>query len=526
MLRRRHHALSLMVAAALALSACGGGDDDGGSGGSGGSGGGSGEPVAGGTASVAMVSEPRTLDPAYLGANLTTNSLVGNSLFGALLTSDQTTGDVSPSMAESVETTDGGTTYRLVLQEGLTFSDGSPLDAEAVRFNWDRARDITLRAPVIAVAINIKTTTVIDPRTLEFTLSTPTLAFAQTITTSALNWIGSPAALQGGQAAFDAEPIGAGPFVLDNWTRGGAMELVKNDAYWDAPKPYLDGLTLTAANDAQQRFAALQSGQADAMLNNSPVISARAEDADIEAAALNRPNGGSTVVFQTRVAPFDDPRAREAVYKAIDLDAVQSAVYQGEGTVATSLFNEESPFYTGEYLEGSDPERAQELFDELAAEGKPVEFTMVTFPTTEALAVAQSMQSQLASFENVTMEIDNRDFAGATGALTGGQFQASIAGLQFVDPEPQLYSGLYSTSFLNFSKIADPEIDAALDAARTSTDEAERREQYQIVEERVAALYPFIIWSATAEDVLSNSLQGVVIYGAGSVRLDEAWLDE
>ncbi|RBY84397.1 ABC transporter substrate-binding protein [Blastococcus sp. TF02A-26] len=472
-----------------------------------------------------MVSEPRTLDPAYLSNNLTTNALVGNALYGSLVTNDPVTGEVSPSMAESVETTDGGTTYRLVLREGLTFSDGTPLDAAAVQANWDRARSVELRAPVIAVAINITATTPVDPRTLEFTLRTPTLAFDQTIATSALNWIASPAALAGGQAALDAAPIGAGPFVLESWTRGGAMELVRNDTYWDAPRPYLDGLTLTAQNDAVQRFNTLQSGQVDAILNNSPVITQRAEDAGIAVAVPSEPNGGSTVVFQTQTAPFDDVRAREAVYKAIDLDVVQSAVFNGAGTVPRSLFGEESPFYTGEYLSGSDPERAQELFDELADEGTPVEFTMVTFPTTEALAVAQSMQSQLAAFDNVTMEIDNRDFAGAQGALTGGQFQASIAGLQFVDPEPQLYSGLYSTSFLNFSKIADPEIDEALDAARLTADESARTEYYTTVEERVGELYPFIIWSATRENVLGD-LQGVELYGTGSVVLSGAWLDE
>ncbi|SEP20221.1 ABC transporter substrate-binding protein [Trujillonella endophytica] len=517
--RRRNSLVALAVTAALALTACGGGDDDGG----GSAGSGSGEPVAGGTAAIGMVSEPRTLDPAYLSNNLTTNSLVGNALYGALVTNDPVTGEVSPSMAESVETTDGGTTYRLVLQEGLTFSDGTPLDAAAVQANWDRDRSIELRAPVIAVAINIRTTTVVDPRTLEFTLNTPTLAFDQTVATSALNWIASPAALEGDQASFDAAPIGGGPFVLESWSRGGAMELVRNDAYWDAPKPYLDGLTLTAQNDAQQRFNTLQSDQVDAILNNSPVITQRAEEAGITVAVPSRPNGGSTVVFQTQVAPFDDPRAREAVYKAIDLDVVQSAVFNGEGTVPLSLFGEDSPFYTGEYLSGADPERAQELFDELADEGSPVEFTMVTFPTTESLAVAQSMQSQLAAFDNVTMEIDNRDFAGAQGALTGGQFQASIAGLQFVDPEPQLYSGLYSTSFLNFSKISDPEIDEALDAARVATDDEARVQLYRSVEERVAELYPFIIWSATRENVLGD-LQGVGLYGTGSVLLDGAWL--
>ncbi|SEP19933.1 ABC transporter substrate-binding protein [Trujillonella endophytica] len=522
--RRWHRPLALLAAAALALSACGGGNDD-----EGGSAGAPvGDPVAGGTAMIGLVSEPRTLDPAFLGNNLTTNSLVGSALFGALFTQDPVTGELSPSMAESLETTDGGSTYRMTLREGLTFSDGSPLDAEAVRANWARAKDIGLRAPVLAVGLSLGDLTAVDALTFEFTLNRPTPNFGGAITTSALNWIGSPAALTQGQAAFDANPIGAGPFVLENWTRGGELRLVRNDAYWDAPKPYLDGLTLSVANDADQRYNGLQSGATDAILNGSTQITARAEEAGFGIAAENTPNGGTEFLFNTTVAPFDDARAREAVYKAIDLEAVSQAVWEGQATVPTSWFGEDSPFHTGDHLPGPDPERAEELFAELAAEGTPVSFSIVTFPTPDSTGIAQAFQTQLSAYDDVTVEIDNRDFAGATGALTGKSHQAITAGVQFVDPEPQWWAHLHSSSFSNYSGIEDAELDEALDAARAATDEAERRDAYQRAEERTAEIYPVLLVAVTEETVITREdrLQGVVVSGAGTVLVDGMWLNE
>ncbi|RBY84367.1 ABC transporter substrate-binding protein [Blastococcus sp. TF02A-26] len=524
--RRWHRTLALLAAAALALTACGGGSDDDGGGGSADAP--VGDPVAGGTAKIGLVSEPRTLDPAFLGNNLTTNSLVGSALYGALFTQDPVTGDLSPAMAESLETTDGGTTYRMTLQEGLTFSDGSPLDAEAVRANWARAKDIGLRAPVLAVGLGLGDLRTVDAVTFEFTLNRPTPNFGGAITTSALNWIGAPAALTQGQAAFDANPIGAGPFVLESWTRGGELRLLRNDRYWDAPKPYLDGLTLSVANDAEQRYNALQSGATDAILNGSTQITARAEEAGFDIAAENRPNGGTEFLFNTTVAPFDDVRAREAVYKAIDLEAVSQAVFEGQATAPSSWFAESSPFYTGDHLPGPDPERAEELFAELAAEGKPVSFTIVTFPTPDSTGIAQSIQTQLSAYDDVTVEIDNRDFAGATGALTGKSHQAITAGVQFVDPEPQWWAHLHSESFSNYSGIEDAELDEALDAARAATDEAERRDAYQRVEERTAEIYPAVLIAETEEVVLTRDgrLQGVVISGAGTVLVDGMWLNQ
>ncbi|WP_241831440.1 ABC transporter substrate-binding protein, partial [Parafrankia soli] len=119
---------------ALLLAACGGGGDTSPSTGA------SAKPVAGGEGRILTLSDPRTLDPAILGNAYASGALLGNALYGTLMTNDEAD-EVHYSMAESFTTTDNGKTFTLKLRPGLVFSDGTPLNTEAVKFNWDRTKD-------------------------------------------------------------------------------------------------------------------------------------------------------------------------------------------------------------------------------------------------------------------------------------------------------------------------------------------------------------------------------------------------
>src|SRR5262245_39293060 len=110
-----------------------------------------GEPKSGGSLTLIMPNEATSLDPAQLNNVYTHGSAFGNALYGQLFTNDPVSGELLPGMAESIETTDG-TNYTLKLRAGLTFSDGTPLDAAAVKYNWDRMHD-----PRTALAVNLST---------------------------------------------------------------------------------------------------------------------------------------------------------------------------------------------------------------------------------------------------------------------------------------------------------------------------------------------------------------------------------
>ena len=161
-------ALSALLA--LVLAACGGGSST--SSGGDGEETASGTPQRGGSAVLFQLSEPRTLDPAALGNSYAYNAILGHALYGALLTVDSDSGEIRYELAEDLSSSDNGTTWTLKLREGLVFSDDSPLTAEAVRYNWERLKDPAVAGPDIRMAMFVDNITVVDDRTLTFTLST------------------------------------------------------------------------------------------------------------------------------------------------------------------------------------------------------------------------------------------------------------------------------------------------------------------------------------------------------------------
>jgi peptide/nickel transport system substrate-binding protein len=511
----------IAVTAAL-LAACGGGSSDSG-GGSGDAAAEEGEPRSGGTASLLQLTEPRTLDPAVMNNASSGNTLVGNSLFGQLVTVDEE-GVVEPGLAESVETTDGGTTWKLTLREGLTFSDGSAFDAAAVQFNWERIKNPATGSQAILAASYVGSMTATG-QTLEFTLTVPIAQFESTVAES-LNWIASPAALQAGNQAFDAAPVGAGPFVLKSWQRNGQMVLARNENYWDAPRPYLDELVLTANGDAQQRFSTLTSGAVDGSLFSNPDIFALAEEQGLNTATQEL-NGAIALSMNTRVAPFDDVRARQAVAMGVDRDAVNAAAYAGEAEVPEALFREGSPYNGDTKLPTYDQDAAQELFDELADEGKPVEFTITAVQTTENRRVTEAVQAQLNQYDNVSVELEVLDFPAYAAANAQRSFEMTAGGLTFSNPAPLLYTNLHSTTRGNVTGISDPELDAALEAGLAASDEDSRVEAYQEVAALFTELSPYLTYiRSNFSTIYEDRLHGVEYYGTGAVRTDLMWVSE
>jgi len=497
----------------LVLSACGGGGDKPDAA--------SGEPQAGGSLSLIQMTEARILDPAVMTNALSGNTFTGNALFGALLT-DKADGAFDYGLAKSLETSDGGTTWKLTLRDGLTFSDGSPLDAEDVVYNWNRIKDPQLGSGSRAIANYIKEMKA-DGQTLDFDLTEPVANFAFAVAAQSLNWIAKPEALEAGQAAFDKNPVGAGPFVLDSWARGGKMVLKKNAKYFDKPRPYLDELVLTANGDEGQRFATVKSGGADATASNSSAHFKRGLDEGLQGLTQGL-SGGTPMWLNTRFAPFDDPRAREAVAKGIDLQAVSDAAYEGKADIPRTLFTKKSPLYTDTPLTGYDKVAAQKLLDELADEGKPVKFTITAYQTSESRRVAEAMQAQLSAYDNIDVKLEVLDFPAAIAKGNAREFQMMPGGAAFADPETLLYEVSHTGSAGNYSGISDPQLDAALEKGRMSSDLDERKAAYADYAKRLSEVNPFILYQRNTNGVaFDKSVSGFVQYGTGATRVDGVW---
>ena len=469
-----------------------------------------------------QTSEPRILDPGVMNNGSSNNALVGNSLFGTLMF-DKADGSFEYSLAKAMETTDGGTTWKLTLRDGITFSDGSPMTAADVAYNWERLKDPQLGSTSRTTADYIKELKP-EGQVLTFTLKAPIANFAYGITANSLNWIAKTDSLKAGQAEFDKKPIGAGPFTLQSWTRGGKMVLKKNTKYYDPKLPYLDELVLTANGDEGQRLQTVLSDGADLAATNDRARFEEGVEGGLKGLTQGL-SGGVGLGMNFAKPPFNDPRAREAVAKAVDLQAINAAAYEGKAEVPKTLFDKASPFYTDTPFPAPDPKRAQELFDELAAEGKPVEFTYTSYQATQAKRVGESIQAQLSTFKNVKVKTELLDFPAATAKMNSRDFQMAPAlSPVFVDPDMSLYQLLHTGSPGNQISISDPQLDKALELGRSSSDPEERKAAYKTVSERINATYPALFYTRFVEgSTYQPHLGGLEQYSRGSTLVDRIW---
>lgn len=506
---------------ALSLTACGGATDNGSD-----LDAAAGDPVSGGTLRVLEVASPRGLDPAR--SSIADTPITFSALFGELLVPDPEKDEYVCGFCESFATEDGGSTWDLVMREGLTFTDGTAFDAEAVKFNWERLKDPALGGSSARTAGSVDRIEVIDARTAKIHLVEPNPSFPEilTVRAGAMNYIASPSALAEGADAFNQNPVGAGPFVLESWVPNGALKLTRNPDYYDAPRPYLDALEIQATPDVTQRFNGLLAGNADFMVVQEEWFRTEAEAAGF-VMSNDDLDGANGLILQTTHAPFDDIRAREAVLSALDFEALSDGVTLGYPSTPRTLFNEDSPLYVDVPLTTFDPEKAQKLFDELADEGKPVEFSFLMIAgSVPAQALYDSMLGQLAEFDNVTVTQNAVEPAELGGRMLGGDFDMTITSLSFRSPDSVLYPNLHTSGTSNLSGISDPELDEALDAARAATDTEGKKEQYEKLQKRLAEL---AIFGGTHRygpgSVRATNVHGITQFGYSTSSAATLWIE-
>lgn len=481
-------------------------------------------PVAGGTLRVIQTSQPRSLDPAALSNTWAHQPVLGNALYGTLMINNPDTNEIEYKIATDFTSTDGGKSFVLSIRDGVTFTDGTPFDAEAVRFNWARLADPALGSTAARYASAIAASDVIDPQTLRITLQKPNPFYPEALVTTSMNWIASPAALQLGAAAFDQNPIGAGPFTLDEWSRQDSINLEKNPGYYDAPKPYLDSMTITSVTDINQRFNVMASNGADFASETSWSNLEKAEKGGLQTEVLPT-GGGQFIGMNTRRAPFDDERARRAVALAVDPAALNDIVYEGIAEVPETMFPEASPFFADIPLNESNSAEAQKLFDELAAEGKPLDFTFMSYPVSDSRMLAEAVQTQLSAYDNVNVEVEVLDFSAAFARSSAHDFDMLVSSAITQDPDNALWTAFHSTSAGNFLGIADPELDAALESGRFAQTESDRQSAYETAQRRLAALDATIWYVRAAPAVIASpKVNGIKMFTLGSPLPEELWM--
>lgn len=487
------------------------------------------EPHLGGTVTFLTYGElGGNFDPVRLVVNtaVIADGTAGSLVYSALVATDPETRDVEPVLAESL-TSDDGQVWTLVLKEGLTFSDGTPFDAEAVKFNWERHADEANASSARGVALSMSSIDVVDARTVQVTLTEPNMEFPRTLGQYSLTFIASPAAIESG--TIGEQPVGAGPFLLQEWARDDHMTFVRNDSYWDAPRPYLDEVVVRPIIDPSQRINAMTTGQGDVTFATKTADVARLVDAGFVDYELKL-NGGQSMLFNFASPLGGDVRFRTALRLAIDNERISELVHNGLATDhALTWFTSGSPFYDeSATFAAPDLAEAQRLIDELAAEnGGTVSFTLVAgLPNRE---IADAIQAQLSMLDNLDVQISAIDTGAHVQQVNVQRDYVVALGNSFnLDPEPRTRDFFTTGNPRNYTNYSDPAMDAALEAGRNAGSLEARRAAYKTVEQLINEQNAMVVVSRSDHHIVYDGerLQNMRFLEDGVVQWDSVWVTD
>lgn len=449
-------------------------------------------------------------------------------VYDQLVWTDPSTGSVQPKIAESLQFEGSPSTWVLRIRPGVKFSDGVPYDAAAVKANWMRHKDMSLRSFQFMAVTGVAQLDVDpkDPLVLRITLHSPNANFDRIVARN-LSFNASPASLKPETVgSLRDKPVGAGPFLLKEWIPGQRQVYVRNPDYWqkDQGLPYLDELVIRVDIDVKRSVDGLGK-DSDFMVTVDPENIAVGRDRGLGVEEL-RLNGGAMVLFNNLKGPFADPKARKAMALALSGREINEKFYTSTGTPAKGIFNSSSPLASIQLAAPeNDPAEAQRLFDEVTANGtKPLTFTYIAPSAPTTVEVAQFIQQKLSAYRGVTMKIQQVDIPTYIRTVRQGSDAWSAAvGQQWIeDPEPGIYDMLYSKSLGNSAGYNNPAVDAALDDARRSTDTQARRDAYTRVQVRINEDMPFWVYQeATSAALYTSKVTGLSLYNDGLIHWDK-----
>ena len=300
-------------------------------------------------------------------------------------------GTIEPVLVTEWEPADDNSSVTLTLREGVQFSDGTPFDAEAVKFNLDRARGEGSK--IASEIAQITTVEVIDPLTVKVSVSSGLGALLSALTARSGMMV-SPAAAQAG--TLEQQPVGAGPYAVTEILAGDRVTYAKTPGYWDPDAQRVASMVIYSIPDDQARINALNSGELDgAVLTPDQIDSAAGMDLQV----VSEPSTAFIYfMVNTSKQPLDDVKVRKALNHAVDREGIANGLYQGHCTPQVQPWPKASVGYSEKVGDGLDvydynPEKAKELLADAGVQDLKMASVSVNIPTY--VKVAEVVQQNL-----------------------------------------------------------------------------------------------------------------------------------
>jgi peptide/nickel transport system substrate-binding protein len=436
------------------------------------------------TLRIGLAEDPDVLDPTQ--ARTFVGRIVFASLCDKLVDIDENL-KIVPQLATSWEWSADNKALTMKLRQGVTFQDGEPFNAEAVKFNIERHKTMpgSNRKAELALVSGVD---VVDPYTVRLDLSAPFAPLLATLADRAGMMV-SPKAAKAEGDKFGAHPVCSGPFKFVERVAQDRIVLEKYDGYWNKAAIHFNQVIYLPVVDNTVRLANLQSGQLDFIerLGTSDVKAVERDSRFKVAKIVGLGyqgidlNVGKSDIAKT--TSFRDPRVRQAFSLSLDREALVQVAMDGQAVAGDQWVPPNSPFFAKNVpVPKRDVAKAKALLKE-AGVANP-SFTLMTPTTNEAQKLAQVVQA-MASEVGFNIKIQSTEFATSLNLADKGQFEAYV--LEWsgrADPDGNLYNFIACNAPINYTGYCKPEMDQMLKAQRTTLNPADRQQLF----DKIAAL--------------------------------------
>ncbi len=507
-----------------------------------------GEPQQGGYIMVANIEDPDSLDPhkTIMATASSIQAWIYDELFyiGA---------DGLPKglLAESWTVSEDSKMLTIVLREGRKFHDGTPVDAKAVEFTFNRLLDPATAAPAKDQAGPLTKVTAVDDKTVTFEFSEPYAPFYFAASTAYFGII-SPTAVEALGDEFGRQPIGSGPFMFKEWKAGQEITLVRNPDYVNAREdrtnpgaPYVDGIIFKNVPEVGTRIAAMETGEINILGLSRESVSRFQDDPEFQIISTEETASINFLEFNYKRAPFDDPAFRRAFGVAIDKEAIQIGAYGGFGSLNYNPYPNGNPGYDPaigeEFGMKYDAEAAKTMFDELGwrdedgdgtreahgvtgvEDGTAAAWTCWTYPFEIKQRECEIIQANMADI-GIKIEVKLTDFGTMSAEMPKAEFDFDV--MRWTWNEPVILSLLFKCPGWK-ELFCDEALDAMLVAAETDMDPATRLEKVKELQQYIleqAIIIPFVSdWYITASAATVNGLGYDATFG---LNFEDVWISQ
>ncbi len=477
-----------------------------------------GAPTRGSVLRVGLLEDPPKLDPHQSSAFVERN--VFQNLFDKLVDLNENL-EIVPMLATSWQITDGGRTYTFKLRPNVIFHDGTPFNAEAVKYNFDRMLDPDFGSPRRTEINLVKSVKVVDNLTVTMTLDQPFSPFLSILSDRAGMMVSPTAAKRLGKN-FLLEPVGTGPYKFVEKRPLESITLERFDRHWDKSAGHVDRIIFRTIVDENARLANLRAGELDMMTDPPPTEVAKLKTEPnirlLERAGL----GWQALYFMVAGPPFNNKALRQAVNAAIDRRTFTRVVF-GDTVIPAN-----GPFPPGQFTydlpaNSRIPERNLDLARQKLREGgqpNGFTFTLLTPPSRVQQQAAQVLQSMLGEV-GIKINIQIIEFGAQLSVTESHKYESTLLGWSGrPDPDANFYSFVVTGGPNNRSAYSNQKVDVLLDAARVLTTPDQRRRAYGQIMDMVNDDLPllWLYWPKEYKALRSN-VQGFVHVSDGMLRL-------